>query len=102
VDEHSPSLSAVLAASEDPGVQSAATRLSAEVERMTDASPEGLARLWQDRLKDARAARTRATRTTATSPAVSAAEAFRINIERQQAVRSQHGDNRMAIPKPGS
>ena len=30
-------------------------RLSAEVDRMTDATPEGLARLWKDRLKDARA-----------------------------------------------
>ena len=59
VDEHSPSLAAVLAAAEEPGVQRAATRLSAEVERMTDAKAEKLAHLWNGHLKDARAARAR-------------------------------------------
>ncbi len=104
VDEHSPSLSAVLAVSEDSGVQSAATRLSAEVERMTDAKPEGLARLWQDRLKDARAARTRAAPAVPRSASTIApgASSLTESIERLRAIRTQLGDNPRAIPRPGT
>ncbi len=102
IDEHSPSLAAVLAATEDSGVQRAATRLSSEVDRMTNATPEGLARLWTDRLKDARAARSRATPGAAASGGDSGEESLTQRIERLRSLRSRHGDDPRAIPRPGS
>lgn len=110
IDETSPSLAAVLAATEDSGVQRAATRLSAEVDRMTDATPEGLARLWNDRLKDARAARSRAISGGPSAAATaggagggdSGEESLTQRIERLRSLRSRHGDDPRAIPRPGS
>lgn len=105
IDETSPSLAAVLAATEDSSVQRAATRLSAEVDRMTDATPEGLARLWNDRLKDARAARSRAMPGAAAGSVTtgdSGEESLTQRIERLRSLRSRHGDDPRAIPRPGS
>jgi hypothetical protein len=102
VDEQPPSLATVLAASEDSGVQRAATRLSAEVERMTDANPEALTRLWTARLKDARGARSRAAPPVVPQGSPPQAESLTDRIERLRSLRSQLGDNPRAVPKPGS
>ncbi len=102
VDEHSPSLAAVLAAAEESGVQRAATRLSAEVDRMTESSPDRLGRLWNERLKDARAARSRGARADEGLAAGSREETFTERIERMRAVRSRVGDDPRAVPRPGS
>jgi DNA primase len=102
VDEQPPSLATVLAASEDSGVQRAATRLSAEVERMTDANPEALTRLWNARLKDARGARSRAAPAVAPQGSSPPAESLTDRIERLRTLRSQLGDNPRAVPRPGS
>ncbi len=107
IDETSPSLAAVLAATEDSGVQRAATQLSAQVDRMTNETPEGLARLWNDRLKDARAARSRAISSGSSAAATGAGgdsgeESLTQRIERLRSLRSRHGDDPRAIPKPGS
>ena len=101
VDEHSPSLAAVLAASEESGVQRAATRLSAEVERMTDASASRLTQLWNERLQDARAARSRGASADEGMAIGAKEESFTERIERLRAVRSRVGDNPRAVPRPG-
>ncbi|MFN7020888.1 MAG: DNA primase [Phycisphaerales bacterium] len=51
VDERPPSLQEVLSALDDPEAQRVATRLCAEVERITDGDPERLRQHWRDRLR---------------------------------------------------
>ncbi|HMN40647.1 MAG TPA: DNA primase [Phycisphaerales bacterium] len=102
IDEHTPSLAQVLAATEEPGVQRAATRLAAEVERLTDGAPDKLARLRQSRLADARSLRKRSTQTTY-SPASSDApgqESLADRVARIRAQRAQSPDDPRAIPRP--
>lgn len=53
VDERPPSLKEVLAILDDPESQRAATRLAAEVERVTEADAERLHKHWRDRLRAA-------------------------------------------------
>jgi len=53
VDEHPPTLEAVLGVLDDPELQQCATRLAREVERMTGADADLLHHHWRDRLRDA-------------------------------------------------
>jgi DNA primase len=103
VDEHSPSLSNVLAAAEESGVQRAATRLATEVERMTEASPDRLSRLWRERLGDARSARLRDNGPTAERESEgTAGGTLAERIERLRARRIGVGDDPRAVPRPAS
>ncbi len=105
VDEYTPSLSGVLAAIEEPDIQRAATRLAAEVERLTEGSPEKLARLWQSRLADARLQRRRSTTptySTVSHPPTSSAPGEESFAERVARIRSQRQspEDPRAIPRP--
>lgn len=53
VDEHPPTLEAVLGLLDEPEAQQAAIRLSREVERLTEGDAERLHRHWRDRIRDA-------------------------------------------------
>jgi DNA primase len=101
IDEHTPSLSAVLAATEDVSVQRAATRLASEVERLTEGAPDKLARLWQGRLADARLLRRGTSQTNSpTSSDAPADESLADRVARIRSQRSQSPENQRAIPRP--
>lgn len=53
VDEHPPTLGAVLSLLDEPEAQQAAIRLAREVERLTEGDAERLHRHWRDRIRDA-------------------------------------------------
>lgn len=53
VDEHPPTLGAVLSVLDEPEAQQAAIRLAREVERLTEGDAERLHRHWRERVNDA-------------------------------------------------
>lgn len=100
IDEQTPSLAHVLAVAEESAVQRAATRLAAEVDRLTDSNPERLARLWRERLRDARAARDRAADASGEAGVTEAPdESFADRMERLRARRTLVGDDPRAVPR---
>jgi DNA primase len=98
IDEHTPSLAAVLAASEDAAVQRAATRLASEVDRLTDGTPDKLNKLWNDRIVAARAQRRRLK--LGPDPSEAGPETLAERIERIRRERLSGPDDQRAIPRP--
>jgi DNA primase len=98
VDEHTPSLAAVLAATEEVAVQRAATRLASEVDRLTEGSAEKLRRFWASSLDSARAQRRRLKLGPDPSSVVLESVADRLERIRQQ--RARGPNDQRAIPRP--
>lgn len=105
VAEGEPSLAGVLTSTDDERVQRAATRLSREVERLTESDPERLKRLWRESLALARAEKTRAeVRQTVEEGAgeTEGAETTMQRIERLRSLKTGIGNDTRIAPRPAS
>lgn len=111
VEEQSPSLQNVLALCDDPEVQRAATWLSCEVDRLTQGDESVRRRHWNERLRDARIAKSALAHTSAanneessastqSSPSSSASLAEKLSKLREH--RNSFGENPRAVPRPVS
>lgn len=101
INEQEPALSNVLTSSEETQVQQAATRLCAEVERLTQSNPDLLKHHWRDRLSEARAGKRRRVSgesTTSESGPIPLQDA----IARLRSQRSGKANDTRVFPRPAS
>lgn len=101
INEQTPSVSNVLATTDDVNVQKAATRLAAEVERFTQGSADLLKHHWRDRLAEARLVRRRKTQAEI-EPKVGEPLPIQDALARLRSQRSGIGNDTRAFPRPAS
>lgn len=101
INEQTPSVSNVLATTDEVNVQKAATRLAAEVERFTQGNVDLLKHHWRDRLAEARLVRRKKTQAEI-EPKVGEPLPIQDALARLRSQRSGIGNDTRAFPRPAS